>query len=254
MTELLERLKVISIKEALTVFSEKGRYLEIKERHYYGLSFCRSGEIVYTHNGKRIVSEPGVAVLLPCGENYVLEGSRTGEFPLINFSCSDTPIREFLRIPLRNEAEYLRDYELLKEQMLLGRSRLHTMELLYGMLHRLSEEGRAEGDALTQILSYLEEHYADAQLSNTVLAEQGGISEVYMRQLFRRSLHTSPKQYILELRIRKAKRMLCETSLSVGEIAKACGFAAIYHFSGVFHTLTGATPTAYRRRNRRIFI
>ncbi|MBQ8357765.1 MAG: helix-turn-helix transcriptional regulator [Clostridia bacterium] len=252
---LLEDLAVISVKEAATIHSPKGRYLEMQNRKYYGLSFCRSGEIIYTHKGKRIHSDPSCAVLLPMGESYFLEGSRTGDFPLINFTCGEGQmIGEFLQFPVHNLEGYLRDYEMIRELLLLGHDRLKVMSLFYGILSRLARETTERNSTLATVLSYLEAHYSDPQLSNLTLAEQGGISEVYMRQLFREQLSVSPKQYISELRMQKAKQMLSEGTATVGEVAARCGFTSIYHFCRAFKAYAGQSPTDYRRDNRKILL
>ena len=59
----------------------------------------------------------------------------------------------------------------------------------------------------------------------------------------------SPKQFILELRIQRAKQLLGEVRLKISAIADACGFGDAYHFSQIFKKRTGYTPTEYRERN-----
>ena len=252
---MLKELTVRSVEEVMTVYSERGRYVEMKNRALYGLSFCRGGEIVYTHKGRRIVSKEDCAVFLPQGASYFLEGTRTGDFPLINFKLeAGCDFDEFICIPLHRSEGYLRDYEAMREQMLVGGGRLRLMSLFYGILHRLSQESTEQKDALGKAVSYLEGHYADGDLSNTVLAEQAGISEVYLRRLFKEALGTTPKQYVMELRLQRAKQLLVESNLPIGRVAEDCGFSAIYHFSAAFRALTGMTPMAYRRQNRRILL
>lgn len=250
---LTEQLTVTDISDVITVYSERGRYLQMVERKNYGLSFCKSGEIVYFHKGRQIVSSTDCAVLLPMGENYELRGTKTGEFPLINFLCSEE-IHDFYVFPIHHLEPYLRDFEKMKEQALLRRGRQKQMSLLYGILDRLAGEDAEKGDVLAPVLRYLEKNYADPQLSNEVLARSGEISEVYLRQLFRTRFGTSPRQYVLELRMQKAKRLLEEGGADVGEIAVACGFSAIYHFCRTFKALVGETPTQYRRRNQNILL
>ena len=118
-------------------------------------------------------------------------------------------------------------------------------------MDRLSQEADAQKDVLAPVMRYLEEHYADPQLSGTVLAEQGRISEVYLRQLFRARFGIAPKQYVMELRMQKARLMLEQESGTVGDVAAACGFAAMHHFCRTFKALVGQTPTDYRRTHRK---
>ena len=152
-------------------------------------------------------------------------------------------------------AAYWRDFEALRELMMLGpKHRLRAIGRFYEILHRLAQESDMEKDALSPIVAYLEQYYADPTLSNATLAEQGGISEVYMRQLFRERFGISPKQYVQELRMQKARQLLAEGNASVGEIAAACGFTAIYHFCRSFKEAVGQSPTVYRRENRKTLL
>ena len=57
----------------------------------------------------------------------------------------------------------------------------------------------------------------------------------------------TPRQYILDLRLRLARQLLSETRESIGAIAEQCGFSSVYHFSRAFHQSTGRTPSEYRR-------
>lgn len=54
----LSKIVVTDIKETLTVSSPKGRFEKINNRKSYGISFCISGQITYTHRGEKFVSDP----------------------------------------------------------------------------------------------------------------------------------------------------------------------------------------------------
>jgi len=60
----------------------------------------------------------------------------------------------------------------------------------------------------------------------------------------------TPKQYILNARIRRAKQLLCDTPLTVTAIAEKCGFSSVYHFCRSFKQHTGQTPTEYAVKNK----
>ena len=66
------------------------------------------------------------------------------------------------------------------------------------------------------------------------------------RRMFKAQYSMSPKKYILNARIVKAKELLIGTScLSISEIACACGFTNLYHFDRTFKVHTGCSPTEY---------
>ena len=63
---------------------------------------------------------------------------------------------------------------------------------------------------------------------------------------FQNVLGISPIQYVLQLRVRKAKELLLETGLSLGEICAACGFQGQSYFTKVFRERTGTTTGKFR--------
>ena len=76
------------------------------------------------------------------------------------------------------------------------------------------------------------------------------ISEVYFRKLFRSSMGISPKQYVLSLRLQRAKQLLAEGKEKVCAVASECGFESVAHFSRTFRAQVGMTPADYRRKNQ----
>ena len=64
--------------------------------------------------------------------------------------------------------------------------------------------------------------------------------------LFKEIFNESPGRYILNLRLRRAQRLLLSTSLSIGEIAAETGFNDVFHFSKIFKQKCGSSPRFYR--------
>ena len=243
----LSAITVTELIDAVTVQSAKGRHFRMHCRKSFALSFCSSGKITYYHQGQTFVSDRAHAVILPKGASYTLYGNEAGSFPLINFQSDNLPLDTFFLIPLANPESYLTDFEQMKHLLLFSRSQARAMSIFYDMLDRLSREGSAANTVLQPALRYLETSFSDATLSNASLAAQCGISEVYFRQLFKEQFGTAPHQYILELRLRKAKQLLSGSRLSVGQIAESCGFTNPYHFSRTFRQSTQLTPSEYRK-------
>lgn len=98
-------------------------------------------------------------------------------------------------------------------------------------------------------VEYINEHYAE-DLSIPGIAEAMYVSHMYLSKVFRSIMGTSVINYLIALRIDKAKLQLEETDLPVYEIAQAVGFNDIKHFSKTFKNIVGASPTEYRRRLR----
>lgn len=73
------------------------------------------------------------------------------------------------------------------------------------------------------------------------------LSPGYFSSAFKESFGRSAKAYIIEHRLRQAKRLMIETSMTLAQIAKACGFADQAHFSRTFNTWVGDTPSRWRQ-------
>ena len=247
----LEGITVTDIEPPVTIFSAHGRTYFMDNRPSWGLSFCSSGQISYVMDGKTYLSDSEHAVLLPKGGSYTLYGDREGLFPLINFQCTGLAMDTIAVFPLKNPRSFLVDYELLKGLFLFPGNKLKIYSSFYALLDRVFQDQQPRRDILYPAMQYIQAHLADPELSVASLAAEASISEVYFRKLFLAQYDITPKQYILNIRIQRAKDLLSGSGESVSAIAEKCGFSSLYHFCRIFKNKTGTTPTQYARENRR---
>ena len=114
------------------------------------------------------------------------------------------------------------------------------------MLSQLMLASETSNPLLSTAVSYMERNYADPELTIDQIAAEINVSVGYFRRMFKAQYSMSPKKYILNARIVKAKELLIGTScLSISEIACACGFTNLYHFDRTFKVHTGCSPTEY---------
>lgn len=246
---MFENITVTDIGRVFTVFSPKGRIARIENRESYGLSFCTDGRITYTHKGKKAVSERSCAVILPKGQAYTLFGEKTGSFPIINFECEEQLCDTVISLPIQNTEAYIKDFEKLRSLSLFEGGRAEMMSVFYHMLYRLSSQDTSQKTIMPAI-KYLEQNYGNPDLTNTELARQCHISEVYFRRLFTECYRVTPKQFLIDIRINKAKQLLTDGVLKISAIAASCGFTNQYHFCRLFKEKTGLTPTEYMKQNK----
>jgi len=244
----LKEAVITSIKNVTTVYSPKGRCVEMKDRICYGLTFCIDGQITYVQNGKTYVSDKDHALLLPQGESYSLHGDRTGRFPVINFYCLEPLCNTVTVLPVPNRGAILKDYAELERLFLYGGNQPKLMSVLYGILHKLTAD--TVPHVLKGALSRMQSGYGDPALTNAVLAQECNVSEVYFRKLFVRYFNTSPKQFLIDVRLQNAKQLLTEGELEISAVSERCGFSNPYHFCRLFKAHTGMTPTQYRKENQ----
>ncbi len=254
-----EELTVSKLGSLTTVKRTKGETLFVNHRFAYAVSFCLSGRLTYTHNGKKFVSDPDHAILLPKGQNYMLHCNESGEFPVINFYATDSFCpTEFYTVKLGNLTPYINDYNTLQHLDLLKKStcRIKSLAVFYSILSRLASETKPyeHNRTLALAVEHIENNISDPQLDIAVLADITHISEVFLRRLFKNELGISPKQYIIQLRLSKAKQLLISSGLPISQVAEDCGYSSIYHFSRAFKASTGYTPSEYRSQQSQLML
>ncbi len=245
----LNDMVLTDIEGVFTVLSPKGRQATITKRKSYGLSFCIDGQITYTHNGKNFVSDKGCAVILPKGQTYSLYGDKKGVFTVINFDCDRFVCSTVRLIPIKSAEPYIKDFERIKSLSLFEESRTKMFSIFYDMLYRLLSSSSIK-EPLASAIKYIEKEYSDASLTNGKIAAECNISEVYLRKLFASELKSSPKKYITDLRLQRAKQLLADGIMKVNAVAQVCGFSSPYHFCRTFKEKTGITPSEYIRQNQ----
>jgi len=82
------------------------------------------------------------------------------------------------------------------------------------------------------------------------LALKLGISYSWFRKVFKEYTGYAPAKYFQELKLRKAKQLLIESSMSVKEICYELNYTSTEHFFSVFKKRTNFTPTEYRNFGR----
>ncbi|GAA6182125.1 GlxA family transcriptional regulator [Shimia sp. NS0008-38b] len=96
-------------------------------------------------------------------------------------------------------------------------------------------------DKLVRIISYFEDHLEETVNLDT-LTKNLGVSRRQMERLFKTHLNVTPKKYLQELRLQKARILLAETDMAVVDVATACGYESAGNFSKRFREAYGISP------------
>lgn len=105
-------------------------------------------------------------------------------------------------------------------------------------------------DLLEKAKVYIDNNFAQ-NISIADIAAAVGVSESLLFKLFREKEKSTPVDYLRNIRIENAKRMLIEDDgLKILDIAVRCGFSESAYFCSVFRKHTGMTPRSYRKMYR----
>ena len=99
---------------------------------------------------------------------------------------------------------------------------------------------------IKQAQEYMERSYTDSDLSLNDVAGQVSLSACHFSALFSQETGQTYKEYLTEIRIKKAKELLRTTTLKGSEICYQVGYKDPHYFSHVFHKNTGLTPMEFR--------
>ena len=122
----------------------------------------------------------------------------------------------------------------------------HMLALLQLQLASAAEADSVDGLGDT-VLRYVQKNFMQ-ELTIERVARACACSASTVSHLFRRHTGRSVKQYVAELRINQAKKLLDTSDLPVQTVASLCGFANINYFSTAFKKTVGLPPTEYRRK------
>lgn len=99
---------------------------------------------------------------------------------------------------------------------------------------------------LGEVIDYLHAHLPQ-RIELSELSDLTGLSQSHFSREFKASTGVSPYRWQIEERLRRAQKLLLQSSTSLEEVAEATGFADAVHFGRTFRKHVGQTPAAWRQ-------
>lgn len=103
-------------------------------------------------------------------------------------------------------------------------------------------------DRIKTMLQYIHDNYS-GEITMKKIADSAMVSESECLRCFRRTIGTTPIQYVKKYRIQTAAGLLVSTQKKVADIALQCGFQDISYFTKSFREYKECVPTEYRKNN-----
>ena len=220
-----------------------------RNRSFDALSLRFSADtVIRTGQGRHHLGDNAVT-FFPAGVDYQRE-SKGDDLIVVHFNAfhrHGTDIESF--VPAAPEryralfAELLRVWRA-KETGYQHRASAVLYEILAACYAECGLQEQEE-DRLRAGVGYLDRHYQEHTLSLQMAAARCFMSEVYFRRLFKERYGISPKQYVIEKRMRRAAALIATGYYTVQEAAVACGYGDYKHFSTAFKKQMGVSPSDY---------
>ena len=119
----------------------------------------------------------------------------------------------------------------------------------YGFTHHLEQTSHALSsiEPIKAPVEFVRENF-HRDITIDELAKMSFLSVSALERRFKKHLGKTPKQFINEIRLENARRMLIETKLPIVEIAYQCGFSEHSYFSRQFKIMFGTLPSLLREK------
>ncbi len=241
---------------------------QINRSHYpdarYLLIYIRSGQLSVTANSRTMIARRGQIILLDCSVPHTYHTIDHAEFVWIHLDGSNCPqlfeqVRSLYNSPVFDSSSATEVHQIMLDILYAWRNNQFIPEAqlslrLYSIWIALitgnatqsyPDTGNAQ-TATEAAIQYIGEHYGES-LTLPELARHVNMSQFYFSRLFKKQCGYSPHEYIILVRINRAKHLLKTTDQPVKVIANSVGYPNITTFSNLFSSRVGVSPSQFRK-------
>ena len=222
------------------------------EKHqikFHELNILLEGQMTYYINGERFDIKSGDILYLPAGSMRQRELSNSpNNYVGINFHASEKIFEKHLfQDSINEEIVMLLDYlDKIYKSNSATKPQKFTFILEALILQITDNIMKSDKPNLAnEIANYLNQHYHEKITLNDI-SQETFFSVAYCESEFRSAFGISIIQYLLDLRVSEAKKLLIETSMPCSVIAHMVGFDDANYFSRIFKKKIGFSPLQFR--------
>lgn len=235
-------------------------------RPEYHLHFILDGKGYYEINNKHYTLNRGqIFVVPPNVSSYIYQADQEKPWYYAWIAFHGTKAEYFMSQAGFDETHVIRSaniqpeeftgliYEMLKASQLTIANELDRAGYLYLIMARLIDSNKIEpltdrhsiDTYIKHALQYIQFNY-NRNINVQDIVNYVGINRSYFSYIFTQKMGVSPKEYLQQFRIEKAKTLLSDTSAPISEIALKVGYKDPFIFSKNFKKTEGRSPRDYR--------
>jgi YesN/AraC family two-component response regulator len=241
-------------------------YLLSGERYYFikdRTLFIKKGDLVLINNyelhktidtgvpnHERILIKFGMEFVNTLNNNSMEEIMRSlFSVNLIHFSIKSQTMVEDILQKMLQEIDLKRTGFEISLQSLLMQLLVFSARYIENNPTHIPEHPTPIHQKVSEIAQYINQHYAE-QISLSSISKSFFMSPYYLSRAFNKVTGFTFIEYLNNVRIKEAQKLLRESRLSASSIAEKVGFGSIAHFGRVFKTITDQSPLHYRKISR----
>lgn len=243
---------------------DAGGYSNMMMSSSYIFVYILSGECLVTYDGKTMRLDSNNGIFISANATFSINSIKGCSFYTLAINGSIFPyiyqefysdndaraqesingklhtyINELLNIYSSNQK-----YRDLRASHMIEEIAIHLLSIK--LTHRLLDTDIPSSIQLA--MRYMEDNYPQ-NLSLDKIADYVILDKYHFAKEFKKYVGTSPKQYLIGIRLEQAKFLLKTTDLPASKVALQVGFTDVNNFYNQFKALTGMTPIKYRETN-----
>ncbi len=265
-------------EEILVEYEKVPKPLSMSKYHYhtrYELYYLYSGERIYFVQDKTFPIKKGSLVLIPPNIIHATYNVKNIAYERFLITFSDDIIKDFSEFfsdinfyeTFENNI-YVIDFSL-KEQIIVesilenmnssddfSTKQFFLMQLLFLANKNKKEKSVVANNQLsgtqktiTEVVAHINNNF-QTELNLENISAEFFIDSCYLSRIFKKTVGMSFVDYINNVRVMEAKKLLIATDESIISIAENVGFKSNTHFGRVFKKITGISPLQYRKQKR----
>lgn len=255
--ENLSKLK-ISASQIKSVYKFSSRDLYWKRdgnRSFHIIAYHTTGKNKHLINGKTLNIKSGTVLFLSKNDPYEVFVEEHTESLCVAVSL-DIDVDSFC-IDFEDSIKIKSLFQQLVKNCDLSKTSdlFQAISLLYQVFYLMQKRLDVKYAQTSQIklklapaLEYVQANVFEQNITNTTLASLCNVTERHFISLFKASYLETPKQYIIEQKIKKAIELISLNVYTLSEISNMCGFVDNCHFSKYFKKSVGVSPSEYAKR------
>lgn len=237
--------------------SQTERINAVKENVFVIIS---EGKGLLIHADKRTPIIKGMGVMIQDGSFAQFKADSIEPFTLICVRVYGNGLNEIINIIDKKEKGVLMHFgtnvdvcdtarELVNECSVGHSTSYSIMLAMYEFINSLDEHYNIKrlppkSAYMAQAIDYIKKNYG-SPITVEGIADVLGIERSYLSRLFKLYKNKSTQNYIIDYRIKQAKRMFKEEDMNVSQVCAAVGYTNIYCFSRIFKSRVGVPPKEY---------
>ena len=120
------------------------------------------------------------------------------------------------------------------------------LNLVFAEFYKDNKKTYEPNSKINKSIKYIENNCLKKDFSLQKAAEKSYISDTYFRKIFKREFGISPKQYVINRRIKYAASLIIAGYYTLQDISEMCGYNDYKHFSVEFKKVIGESPSKYK--------